>query len=66
MGCVWQSEYAPVTRLSYARGHVRPAARHRKPARWRRIAGAAGPVLAAILVRSRPDAGKVAVLARGR
>ena len=66
MGCVWQSEYAPVTRLSDTRPHVRPAARHRKPPRWRRVARAVRPVLAAILARSRPDAGEIAVLARSR
>jgi hypothetical protein len=66
MGCVWQSEYAPVTRLSDTRAHARPVARHRKPARWRRAAQAVAPVLTAILAHSRADGGKVAVLARGR
>jgi hypothetical protein len=71
MGCVWQSEYAPVTRLSDTRMHARPVARHRKPARWRRITWATVPVLTAILAHSRADGGKadggkVPVLARGR
>jgi hypothetical protein len=65
MGCVWQSEYAPVPKLSDSRVHDRPPARHRKPAWWRR---AGGPVLAAIRVRlrARSHQGKVPVLARGR
>lgn len=68
MGCVWQSEYAPVPRLSDSRVHERPIARHRKPALWRRAARAAGPALATAWARllARPHAGKVAVLARGR
>jgi hypothetical protein len=66
MGCVWQSEYAPVTRSSDAGARVRPAARHRKPPRWRRLARAAGPVLLTMFARWRPDAGKVAILARER
>jgi hypothetical protein len=68
MGCVWQSEHAPVPRLSDTRVHERRAARHRKPPRWRRAVWAAGPVLVAALARyrARPGAGKLAVLARQR
>jgi hypothetical protein len=68
MGCVWQSEYAPVPRLSDTGVYVRHVARHRKPAWWRR---AALPVLAAARARfvAQPRAahtGGLAVAARER
>jgi hypothetical protein len=68
MGCVWQSEYAPVPRPIDARAQDRPAARHRKPAWWRRAGRSALPGLAAAGMRllARPYAGKLAVLAQER
>ncbi len=51
-----------------ARAQDRPAARHRKPAWWRRAGRSALPGLAAAGMRllARPYAGKLAVLARER
>jgi hypothetical protein len=67
MGCVWQSEYAPVPRLTEARLHERPAARHRKPGWWER---SARPVLAVARAQLaawlRPHPRGLAVAARER
>jgi hypothetical protein len=74
MGCVWQSDYAPDSSLDHPRVAVRPAARHRKPPRWRRAAAGFVPLVSAATARYRPPqaahrvgrVARVAPLARGR
>ena len=54
VGCVWQSAYAPDGRFADARVHQRFAPRHRKPARWLRIARATAPAMGRLRVRLFP------------
>ena len=55
VGCVWQSTYPPDGRFVDARVQQRFEPRHRKPARWVRIARATAPAVGRLKTRLFPS-----------